>query len=155
MGRYAQNTNVAVAKSKAEIEKTLKRYGAAEFAYGCNAEKALIGFVFEKRTIRITITLPDRSEYEQTPTGQDRCDSTIEKLWEQGSRQQWRALSLVIKAKLEAVESGIATLEDEFLAYTVLPGGTTVGQRLGGEINKIIETGKMSQLLLTAGRKSK
>ncbi len=147
MGRYAQNTNVAVSKSKAEIEKTLKRYGAKEFAYGCSPDKAMIGFIFKKRTIRRTIILPPKEDFRYTPTGLRRCDSTIEKEWEQACRQRWRALSLVIKAKLEAIESGIASLEDEFLAYIVLPGGSTIGQELEGEIDKIIETGKMSKLL--------
>ncbi|KKN39463.1 hypothetical protein LCGC14_0743340 [marine sediment metagenome] len=152
MGKYAQNTSVAVSKSKAEIEKTLTRYGAKEFAYGCGADMAMIGFVFEKRTIRITIILPPKEDFRYTAAQQERNESTIEKHWEQACRQRWRALALVIKAKLEAIESGIASLEDEFLAYTVLPGGSTVGQQLGGEINTIIETGKMSQLLLTGDK---
>lgn len=146
-GRYAKNTSVAVAKSKAEIEKTLTRYGAKEFAYGCNAEKAMIGFVFEKRTIRIEITLPDKKEFEQSPAGRDRAESIIEKAWEQACRQKWRALAFIIKAKLEAIDSGIALLEDEFLAYTVLPGGSTIGQQLKGKIDKYIETGKLPSLL--------
>ena len=47
--------------------------------------------------------------------------------WQQACRQRWRALALVIKAKLEAVETGIATFEQEFLAYIVLPNGQSVG----------------------------
>ena len=43
--------------------------------------------------------------------------------WEQVCRQRWRALLLIIRAKLEAVASGITTLENEFLANIVLPDG--------------------------------
>ena len=43
-----------------------------------------------------------------------------------GCRQRWRALNLAIKAKLEAVESGIVTFDQEFLAHIVGPSGQTV-----------------------------
>jgi len=42
----------------------------------------------------------------------------------------WRALALVVKAKLGAVESHIATFEQEFLPYTVLPNGRSVGEEV-------------------------
>ena len=45
---------------------------------------------------------------------------------EQGKRSRWRALYLVVKAKLEAVSSGIVSMEDEFLAQTVMNDGETV-----------------------------
>ena len=48
--------------------------------------------------------------------------------WEQACRQRWRALLLIIRAKLEAAEAGISTLETEFLANIVLPDGRTAGQ---------------------------
>lgn len=147
MARYAKNTSVAVAKSKAEIEKTLQRYGASEFAYGCTAQKAMIGFCFNGKTIRLTLILPLKSTFYESPTGRERCDSSIEKLWEQACRQRWRALALVIKAKLEAVESGIATLEDEFLAYMALPDGSTVGQVMAGQLDKLLESGKLPALM--------
>ena len=46
----------------------------------------------------------------------------------QAERQRWRALAMVIQAKLEAVSAGITTLEDEFLAWTVLADGRTVAE---------------------------
>ena len=49
---------------------------------------------------------------------------------EEACRQRCRALLLIIRAKLEAVESGITTLEIEFLANILLPDGGTVGQWL-------------------------
>ncbi len=147
MAYYAKNTSVSVSKSKAEIERTLSRYGASEFAYGCNSQKAMIGFSFEKRAIRMTLKLPERYEFSKTSRGQERCDSAIEKLWEQACRQRWRALAFIIKAKLVAIDDDIATLDNEFLAYMALPGGSTVGQVLTVELDKIITTGQMPALL--------
>jgi hypothetical protein len=58
-------------------------------------------------------------------------------------RARWRALLLVIKAKLESVESGIATFEEEFMAQIVLPDDQTVGQWVLPEVARIYETGRM------------
>ena len=55
-------------------------------------------------------------------------------------RKRWRALLLIIRAKLEAVESGITTLESEFLANIVLPDGGTVGQWLAPQIDAAYAT---------------
>lgn len=50
--------------------------------------------------------------------------------WEQACRQRWRALSLCIKAKLEAVAAGITTFEHEFLAHFLTGDGRTVGDHI-------------------------
>jgi hypothetical protein len=61
------------------------------------------------------------------------------------------ALALAIKAKLEAVESGIATFEEEFLAYVVLPDGQSVGQHVLPNIEQAYVTNKMPPLLPVIG----
>lgn len=58
-----------------------------------------------------------------------------------------RALLLVIKAKLEAVASGISIFEDEFLANVVLPDGRLVGQEVREKIANAYESREMPQLL--------
>ncbi len=50
-------------------------------------------------------------------------------------RRRWRALAAVIKAKLVAVEDNISTMEQEFLAYVVLPNGQTLGEWAGPQLN--------------------
>ncbi|HUW19873.1 MAG TPA: hypothetical protein VMW16_11280 [Sedimentisphaerales bacterium] len=149
MGRYAVNTSVSVEKSKAEIEGLVRRYGAEKFISGWDREQAVIGFFYRNRHIKITLELPDRGDFVQTPGGRkQRGQEAILKAWEQACRQSWRALALVIKAKFEAVESGIATFEDEFLAYTMLPDGQTVGQFVLPQIETMILAGTMPKLLL-------
>ena len=74
------------------------------------------------------------------------------KIVEQEERTRWRALLLVIKAKLEAVESHIATFEDEFLAHTLLPNQQTVAQYIGPQVAQMYETGRMPpERMLSAG----
>lgn len=133
MSRYAQKTTVPVERSRNEIEATLARYGAQQFMYGWDAGGALIAFVVEpspgqKRQVRFHLPLPSRDEKRFTHHSRGRrTPEAAEREWEQACRQRWRSLLLVVKAKLEAVESGIATFEDEFLAYIMLPDGRTVG----------------------------
>ncbi len=150
MARYAENTEVSVESSKAEIERILRRYGADGFMYGWKDTQAVVGFEFRSRMIRLVLRLPDKHDerFTKTPSrGWDRTERQAEAAWEQACRQAWRALALVIKAKLEAVESGIATFEDEFLAYTVLPGGRTVSEEITPRINEAFAAGKVPALL--------
>lgn len=149
MARYAAGTEVSSDRSRSEIERTLRRYGATAFAYGWQGERAVIQFEANGRRIRFELPMPDRDdpEFTMTPTGRERSESAAEQAWEQAGRQRWRALALAVKAKLEAVESGIATFESEFLAYTVLPDNQTVGEHLLPQLEAVYSTGEMPALL--------
>ena len=150
---YAEKTSVGTSQSVIDIERTLTRYGAEQFMYGTQPGKVAVGFVMGGRQVRIVVPLPDKTDRQfwTTGTGRDRSESAALKEWEQACRQKYRALALVVKAKLEAVESGITTFEEEFMAHLVLPGGETVGQRLLPEINEAQRTGKLPPLLPHVG----
>lgn len=64
MSRYAQETTVPVAKSKAEIEATISRYGASSFASMQSAGKAAIIFEAEGRRVMFELHLPKLEEFE-------------------------------------------------------------------------------------------
>jgi hypothetical protein len=153
--RYASETTVSVARSKAEIEELLSRYGAGQFVSGWETTKqnvrAVIGFAVEGRQVRFELPLPAKSseEFAKTPAGRKRRNpADQEKAWEQACRQRWRALALVVKAKLEAVETGITTFEQEFLAHIVIPGsGKTVGEWIAPQIDAAYIHGKALKLL--------
>ena len=57
----------------------------------------------------------------------------------------------MLKAKLEAVEAGITTIEQEFLADMVLPGDGTVGEVLLPRLDEALNTGRMPNLLPGGG----
>jgi len=150
MARYAESTQVSSDRSRSEIEKTLARYGADQFLYGWDRQAAVIGFRMQARMIRFRLPLPDRTAREFTHTpgrGQKRSEEQVDAAWEQACRQRWRALALVVKAKLEAVECGISTFEEEFLAWTMLPDGSTVGDRMLPQLETAYRTGQMPPLL--------
>lgn len=154
MSRYAENTSVTSEKSRAEIEKTLERYGADQFMYGWDQEAAVVGFRMQNRMVRFVLPMPSRADpqFTRTPArGYARTPEQVHAAWEQACRQRWRALALVVKAKLEAVESGITTFEDEFMAHIMLPSGETVGQWMKPQIELAYNSGTMPSLLPERG----
>lgn len=155
MTRYAADTAVSSDRSRNEIEATLRRYGADQFIYGWDRDHAVVGFRADGRQVRFRLPLPDPAdeEFVLTPTGRDRSRTQAEAAYEQAVRQRWRALALVIKAKLEAVTSGITEFEAEFMAHIVLPDGSTVGQWMAPQIEQAYTTGRMPSMLpaITAG----
>jgi hypothetical protein len=97
---FAAKTRVPVDKTRLEIERLVKRYGATGFLSGYDGKIARIEFLAQNRHIRLTVLVPDG---------------------EQAARQKWRALLLLVKAKLEAVSAKIATFEEAFFADIVVP----------------------------------
>ncbi len=130
-GRYAQHTKVPVTRSKAQIEETLQRYGASAFQAGWCDGLEMIEFVIGTTRIRMALQIAV-------------CDDGTPN--EKQHRQQWRAMLLVIKAKLEAVESEISTLEEEFLAWAVAPNGKTLGEMMIPQL-EAMNTGRTPKLL--------
>jgi hypothetical protein len=124
---FADRTTVPVDQTLLEIQKTVARYGAEQFVYAVMENRIVVGFTKEARQVRF-----------QAP--QDVGDA-------QASRQRARALLLVLKAKLEAVASGVAIFEDEFLANIVLPDGKLVGQHVRARIAQAYETRETPPLL--------
>jgi len=129
MAQFAVRTTVPVDKSKAEIERLVSRYGATGFASGWQGPRAIIQFVCRGRHTRFTMELPDRTErrFTQKTTGYGaRSETAAQALWDQACRQKWRALTPLVKAKLEAVDANIASFEEAFFADIVMPDGRTV-----------------------------
>lgn len=150
MSRYAERTEVNSDRSRAEIERTLTRYGADGFIYGWENNRAMIAFRMRGRRIQFELLLPDKNanEFRYTPARNYlRTSEQQQAAWEQATRQRWRALALYIKATLEAVEAGIVTFEDTFLAWTMLPGGASVSIWLQPQIEQAYTTGTMPPLL--------
>jgi hypothetical protein len=146
--RYAQHTLVSSEKSKAEIERLLTRYGATSFASGWQNDQAVIQFHMSERRIKFILPLPSKQAkaFTQSKRGA-RDEGMAYKLWEQATRQRWRALALVVKAKLQAVEADIASFEDEFMAHIVMPDGKTVAEHAAPMIAAAYKSGKVQALL--------
>lgn len=148
--QYAANTEVSSYKSREEIERTLIKYGAKGFAYGTTETHSLVGFTMRDRQVRFVLPMPNRnsSEFTLTPSKKwARSDAEAAKAYEQTVRSKWRSLFIVIKAKLEAVEQGIVTFEEEFAMHMVMPGGMTVGEMVTPAIEQSYAEGGPGPLL--------
>lgn len=144
---YAAKTEVGADRSKAEIEKLLQKAGAVNFGYMADGTRAVLLFTIDDRQIKMLIPLPSYAEFRHTGTGRERTVSSQNNEWEQACRARWRAVLLIIKAKLEAIEAGISTIEREFLADIVTPGGQTVHEWMEPQLEAAYETGQMAPLL--------
>lgn len=146
---FAAGTDVSVEKSRAEIEGLIVRYGATSTAFMNSPGRAMIAFEAKGRKILFELPLPrqDEKQFDKDGRGHIRNPDQRFAAWEQACRQKWRALALVIKAKLEAVSSGITTFEDEFLAHIIMPDGQTVGQHVKPTIAASYAAGHVVPLL--------
>lgn len=142
---YAETTSVAFEKSIAEIIGAVRKAGAEQIGQFEGPNYYAVQFVLGERLIRFRLpfpsleTIPLRSGNNVAYTNAQRLDQL-----EQRKRQRGRALLLVIKAKLESVESGIETLEQAFLAHVVMANGQTVYERIAEPIAIEYRTGAPS-----------
>lgn len=160
MAKYARKTEVSQEKSRMEIEQTLRRYCADAFFLRVAGDAVMIAFRACDRHVRFTISMPVKGDEEFTHYKRgnssdlyERTAEAAEREWEQACRQRWRALALVVKAKLKAVDAGISEFESEFLANIVLPNGDTVANQIKPYIQQAYIEGRMLDrpLLLSAG----
>jgi hypothetical protein len=125
MSRYANRTEVPIEKSKSQIEALLRAHKASQFHTGWDATRDIMEFGWQGKQIRFVLPRVTRAQAAKARG----MRGGFEKWMEAADRQRWRALLLVIRAKLEAVEAGIAIFEEEFLAHIVVPGrNETIGE---------------------------
>lgn len=140
---YAENTTVAFEKSIGDVIAHIKRHGAWGIAQMELPDSFTLQFTLAERMIRFR--LPFRS-IDEMPTHNGRreklTDAQRRERLEQSKRQRGRALMLVIKAKLESVESGIEAVEQAFLANVVMADGATVYDRVSGSLAIEYQTGQ-------------
>lgn len=153
---YAANTTVPVDRTRAEIEKTLRKAGATNFGTYTNDLKgySMVQFMMDSRLIRLSVVQPDQEDLRDKKTRRLPRPSALQNALAQEERRRWRALLLIVKAKLELIESKLSTVEREFLADIVLPDNSTVGDLFAPVLQKAYEEGKLPSgdlLRLTAG----
>ena len=128
MTEYAVRTKVPANRTRLQIEALMGKHGADQFLTGGDAEFVVMRFRLSGRHLAFKLPLADARN-------------------EQQIRTRWRALLLVIKARMEAVQIGIMTIEDAFLAETVLPDRQTVADYMRPQIARAYKTGDMPPLL--------
>lgn len=169
---YAEHTTVPIERSKNEIERLLRDAGATGFSSGWGPESSFIMFGYEaesqKRLVKFVLPLPSLKEvrfwrvarngrsgtyytHERFGYGRWRTPAQADEVLRQEERRRWRALALVVKAKMEAVVTGVATFENEFMAHIMMPDGKTVAEHARPWIEDAYGTGKVKQLAEFSG----
>jgi hypothetical protein len=128
MAEYAARTKVPATQTRLEIEGLMKRRGADQFFSGDDGKTAILAFRLHGRHIRFTLPFAGARNQQQV-------------------RSRWRAMLLVIKAKLEAIDIGILTVEDAFLGETILPNRETVADYMRPQIAAAYKSGDMPKAL--------
>lgn len=149
MTEFAKRTTVPVAQTQVEIQNLLIGHGASAFASGWDGNSAAIEFGWEGRQYRVRLPLPVRNDKSITHTEKNRARTAqqVERSYDAEVRRRWRALLLVIKARLESSETGITTFEEEFALFTVLPTGQTVAEIVMPAINEAYVTGQIPPIM--------
>lgn len=149
MAPYAKGTSVSAAKSRAEIEETLSRFGADGFMSGRDGRRVVIAFKARDRQVAFRLTLPDPDDpaLRETPTGKVRSAQSQADAYAAEERRLWRSLAMSIKAKIVSVQDGIETFEQAFMAHVVMPDGLTLSEHVAPRIADAYATGTMPPLL--------
>jgi hypothetical protein len=110
----------AVLDHAAELEKLLLQHDVTIFGYERMDDLAVVRFVLRDRKLRLVVKMPDWNDEQYTLTPSTRRPRSIT-----GRRQvywsdvaaTWKAMKDLIAAKLNAVEKGITTFDDEFRQF--------------------------------------
>lgn len=144
---FAADTEVPIDRSQAQIKSLLIAYGAVETGIYESGARHVVAWGMQGMRLRMGFAVPaleafavdGRKHARSVPERQVALDKELRRLW--------RALLLVLKAKLEATRSGIVSFEDEFMPHIILPGGSTMGEQLRPQLAQIAASGKLPPLL--------
>lgn len=142
--RYAQGTRVTVESSRGEISGILAKHGVQWMGWTTEPEQDVLMFELGGGSYRFNIVRPtaasvrERDGSAYTYPGNIDWATKASDEW----RRRWRANVLLLKAKLEFIDSGDTTLDRELLPYRVLKNGST--------IEEVLLSGGLP--MLTAGR---
>lgn len=149
--RFAEDTSVPVEQTKGDLEVMLRRRGAEAFAYAWSQDgRCSLRFVLAGLPIRIAMAALKPEDVAVSEAALRRAGNNAAQLVrqrrEQEERRRWRALALVVKANLEAIDSGITTVMEAFFPWLVLPNGATVWDVHGEPSLRQVTAGELAKL---------
>ena len=137
--RYAEGTKVGVDSSRGEITGILTKHGVKRMGWFGDADSGdELQFELGGGQFRFRIEKPTLAEIRRDyPNAYDE-QAKLDAEW----RRRWRANVLLLKAKLEFIDSGDTTLDRELLPYRVLADGRTLEQAIAAGGVKMLAAGK-------------
>jgi hypothetical protein len=120
--RYAQETTVSIEKSQQELSRVLRAAGADQVVLAWDSAQGTgVRFHMQGRFAQLMVPPPSEKRMKELKAWRPRW-SDLDRL-EQEQRRSWRALILLVKAKLEAIAAGITTAEREFMPDLLMDDG--------------------------------
>lgn len=157
-----ENTEVSVEKSQGDLRKLLTKYGADRFTFGESVDLedvrwAGVEFTHDGHLVRMVAPLkpPDEKWVRgkvQRARSKTREDFVAEH-HEQEARRIWRVVFWSLKSRLVAIEEGVETFEQAFLAHLVDPASDrTLWQHIAPSVEAgTLKIGGRGLPALTAG----
>ncbi|MEJ7933467.1 hypothetical protein WG907_04245 [Sphingobium sp. AN558] len=153
---YAENTTVPAEKSMADIVAVIKKAGGTRVAQMDDTDALAVQFFLTERMLRFRVPVATADQMPTRDNGNNRYTdiplSARQKKADAIRRQRARALLLVIKAKLESVESGVETFDEAFLPNIVMSDGSTIWERVCEPLALEYASGKTMPFLLEGPR---
>ena len=144
--RYAEGTAVTVQSSRGEITGILAKHGVERMGWTSEPGGDSLVFDLHGGTYRLTMTKPTPEGLAARDGGQYSYPQNVD--WQAKAeaewRRVWRANVLLLKAKLEFIDSGDTTIDRELLPYRVMKGGQTVEELLRGGGLPLLAAGRVS-----------
>lgn len=138
MARYAEGTSVTVESSRGEISGILAKHGVQKMGWATDVIGDTLMFELSGYSFRFFIAKPTMAEIRRDyPNAYDH-EKKLAGEW----RRRWRANVLLLKAKLEFIDSGDTTLIRELLPYAVLTDGRTLEQSITEGGLKLLAAGR-------------
>jgi len=142
--RYAEGTRVTVDSSRGEITGILAKHGVQKMGWMGSPEGDQLMFELGGGSYRFDILKPTATSLRERDGHEYVYPQNVD--WETKAdaewRRRWRANVLLLKAKLEFIQSGDTTLERELLPYRLLKGGQTVESLIAAGGLPLLGSGK-------------
>jgi hypothetical protein len=125
-----ENTSVSVERSQAEIRKLLAKHDSHRFGFGeerDELDKRWASVTFVHGAFQVRMRVPLKLVDELTVQAKARsartrtADEIRDHMYEQEERRIWRVIAWNLKARMVAVEEGVETFEEAFLAHLLDP----------------------------------
>jgi hypothetical protein len=137
--RYAAGTKVSVESSRAEISGILTKHGVKRQGwYGDEEIGDELRFELQGGQYRLTVKKPTLEEVRKLNPNSSYLADRMDDEW----RRRWRATVLLLKAKLEFIDAGDTSLDQELLAYRVLKDGRTLFEAMEADAVPLLEAGR-------------
>lgn len=158
--KYASDTSVQVSKSRGEIEKLLRIWGAKQMQWSDDFDggNVMLRFIWEhggaSYTARFVVDVSTAQEIkDESRDGRTRKFSQVkyDKAMDRRGMVEHRELALLMKAIFVAVDCGLITAEQVFLPFLEGQDGRTVGECILPELAKILKHGGAKNLLPAIG----